>query len=212
MPSLPMVMFNGKMVGGSAGIAYFDSSIPPTPAHTVAIDGVVYPTVTIGNQEWLAEDLKCVVSEDTYIWSEQPKYGYYYSSTELHTGINAMLTSAGLSDWHVPTQSEMITMLDYMKTDKGYSTYQPLYKHVFLTSEVSSSDDCYGLGLMLCGSWDGRSSYQCVTDSGLYCNLGEDSGSNSYPDRMYMSKTGSYGNGSEASTRKYCVRLVKNLS
>ena len=209
MPSLSMVMYNGKMVGGNAGIAVFDGS---TPSHVVTIGGVTYPTVTIGTQEWLAEDLKCVVSEDTYIWSEQPKYGYYYSSTELHTDINAMLTSAGLSDWHVPTQSEMITMLDYMKTDKGYSTYQPLYKHVFLTSEVSSSDDCYGLGLMLCGSWDGRSSYQYVTDSGLYCNLGEDSGSDSYPNRMYMSKTGSYGNGSEAATRKYCVRLVKSLS
>lgn len=206
-----LVMFNGKLVGGSTGIAVFDGGQPPQPPeHTVTIDGVVYPTVTIGNQEWLAEDLRCVISSDTYIWEGHTNYGYYYSAPELHTGINALLESSGLTGWHVPTQADMTELLTFIKNDKGYSSLGDVYQNVFLTSETSRSDDCYGLGLTLCGSWDGRSSYNRVTDAGSYCNLGEDSGTDSYPDRVYISAAGHYGNGSEAITRKYCVRLVKN--
>lgn len=102
------------------------------------IDGNVYRTLTIGNQTWMAENLKTskyndgtfipLVTRDTewnrlatpaYCWyrNDQTKYGNIYGALYNWYAINTgNLCPTG---WHVPTDAEWTILTDYLGGSGG---------------------------------------------------------------------------------------------
>ena len=111
-----------------------------TNSNTISdLDGNVYPTVTIGTQTWMAENLKTTKYNDgtaipnitdntswsaltsgAYCWynndiANKSTLGALYNWHAVNTG---KLAPAG---WHVPTDDEWITLANYVSLNLGAS-------------------------------------------------------------------------------------------
>ena len=170
-------------------------------SRTVTIGGIDYPYVKIGDQYWLAKNLQLDITSSTYHYSP---YGAYYDVTEINSGIASKLASLGITGWHVPTIEEFNTMVDFVVSDTGSSQRRDAGRYL-----LADMDNTYGLSLVRCGSYDGRSGYQHVTDDGSTAIYGERSDDDTYTNRVSIGSS-LYINGNEGTYRKYCIRLVTN--
>ncbi len=96
-------------------------------------DGNVYPTVTIGTQEWMAENLRTTkykngtsiplvtsasawnaLSTPGFCWynNDQPTYGETYGA--LYNWFAVETWNLCPTGWHVPTDAEWTTLTDYL--------------------------------------------------------------------------------------------------
>jgi len=106
-------------------------------------DGNVYQTVKIGNQEWMAENLRVTKYNDgtpipfdtsraTWSSASTPKYCYYQNTTNADTIkrfgaiYNGFVVSSSnskkiaMAGWHVPSDAEWSTLQNYL-TGSGYN-------------------------------------------------------------------------------------------
>lgn len=124
----------------SVGIAYGASFPFKTLEHingVTDIDGNIYPTITIGEQEWMATNLRTKTlnsgiaienitnnsdwlnaSNSAYCWKNNDEtnadlYGAFYNWNAVSTGN---LCPAG---WHVPDNDDWIKLVDFLTFD-GY--------------------------------------------------------------------------------------------
>lgn len=96
-------------------------------------DGNVYKTVKIGNQIWMAENLRylpSVVGPETYSFTTPYYYVYDYNGTDVNAAKKtANYTTYGVlynwtaacsscpSGWHLPTDAEWTELTDYLGGD-----------------------------------------------------------------------------------------------
>lgn len=105
-------------------------------------DGTEYKTCKIGNQIWLAENLKfeldsddCRVYDDDYQYFD--KYGYLYNENALKTAIP--------EGWHLPTRKEWETMIRFAKKD---SRCKDVLSVIASEEWIESSSDKYGFSMV----------------------------------------------------------------
>lgn len=122
-------------VGANQGVIVPGISDANTPSGTTVTDadGNIYQTITIGTQEWLAENLKTtkyndgtpipLVTEDepwsstntpAYCWYEndQSTYGDTYGA--LYNWYTVETGNLCPTGWHVPTDDEWTILTDYL--------------------------------------------------------------------------------------------------
>jgi uncharacterized protein (TIGR02145 family) len=129
----PVNCGNGVQDGDETGVDC-GGGCPPcqtTPSNSVTdADGNVYPTVIIGTQEWMAENLKTTkycngdsipnvaddITFDTGAWVNyqndiqyEEKYGKLYNWYAVNDSRNVCPCG-----WHVPTDAEWTTLTDYL--------------------------------------------------------------------------------------------------
>ena len=123
------------------------------------IDGNIYKTITIGNQTWMAENLKTTkYSDGTLIGTTSPasldifdenfpKYQWVYNGTESNVSTYgrmytwyALTSSCNIcpSDWHIPTDSEWESLIDYLG---GYEVAGSKLKETGLTHWQSPNEE-----------------------------------------------------------------------
>lgn len=131
-------------------------------------DGTEYKTCKIGNQIWLAENLKfeldsddCVAYDEDYQYFD--KYGYLYCENGLEAAIP--------ESWHLPTQKEWETMVRFAKKD---SRCKDVLSVIASEEWIESSSDKYGFSMFPGGMRDcgddfvqlGYSAYFWVREEG----------------------------------------------
>ena len=131
-------------------------------------DGTEYKTCKIGNQIWLAENLKfeldsddCVAYDEDYQYFD--KYGYLYCENGLEAAIP--------EGWHLPTQKEWETMVRFAKKD---SRCKDVLSVIASEEWIESSSDKYGFSMFPGGMRDcgddfvqlGYSAYFWVREEG----------------------------------------------
>jgi uncharacterized protein (TIGR02145 family) len=108
-------------------------------------DSTEYKTCKIGNQVWLAENLKfelnsddCVAYDDDYQYFD--KYGYLYNEKGLEEAIP--------EGWHLPTRKEWETVIRFAKKDSRCKDVLSV-----LASEewIESSSNKYGFSMVAGG-------------------------------------------------------------
>jgi uncharacterized protein (TIGR02145 family) len=126
------VYYVRSYAANSAGISY-GNEITFTSGPLTDVDGNTYNTVTIGNQVWMAENLKVtklndgtpiqLLSEDTdwsstrapaYTWydNNESMYGQAYGAIYNWYAVNTNILCP--TGWHVPGDEEWTTLTDFL--------------------------------------------------------------------------------------------------
>lgn len=111
-------------------------NIEPTTDTLTDIDGNVYKTVKIGNQWWMAENLKVtryrngdaipnVTNNSSWTGLNSGAYCYYDNNGSYDADYGALYNWYAVNDsrniapvgWHMPTDSEWQTLVDYLGGD-----------------------------------------------------------------------------------------------
>lgn len=131
-------------------------------------DGTEYKTCKIGNQVWLAENLKfeldsddCHVYDDDYQYFD--KYGYLYNENALKIAIP--------EGWHLPTRKEWETMIRFAKKD---SRCKDVLSVIASEEWIESSSDKYGFSMFPGGRGDCNEEFELIDFSAhFWCAEGE---------------------------------------
>jgi len=128
---------NNLIVDGNINI---DGEVQPIAKAAVDADGNVYPTVTIGSQVWMAENLRTTkyangdpigtttLPGDTVVYEIDPKYQWPYNGIEGNAAVYGRLyTWYAVTDtrkvcpagFHIPTYNEVDALIMYLETN-GY--------------------------------------------------------------------------------------------
>lgn len=204
------------------------------PPETITIGGRAYRIVTIGNQQWMAENLDYTWSDlkvDQYgvgSYDIQRKTNYYdnnptlysqygrlydwYAADHLNSNLATIIGSRLASDgWHVPSPTDFDTLVTYAG---GSSTAGTKLKATSGWSGRGGTDD-YGF-TWLPGGTTGNSGGQIEYYRGgqwgfIWAISASSSSSTVYPYAAYFDEAGcntrSMNKGDEVS-----IRLVRNLT
>ena len=119
-----------------SGCSKSSSSTQSTTGTVTDIDGNVYPTVTIGNQVWMAANLKTTkyrngtvipVVTDSIQWSTLTTAASCYANNDLNKvsiygrfynfyAVTDSLNNIAPTGWHVPTDADWTTLINYLGT------------------------------------------------------------------------------------------------
>jgi uncharacterized protein (TIGR02145 family) len=96
-----ILTFHGKTISGPSGTGIVMVK-EPEPVQGVTIGGRIYRTVTIGNQEWLAENLDYKFNGCDIGPSDTPSTpaAWYYDNDEATYGIDGTRKCGLLYNWH----------------------------------------------------------------------------------------------------------------
>lgn len=161
------------------------------PANVVRILGDEYRYVKIGDQYWLAQNLK--YTEDDLDYIENDTYGIYYSTDAL-VRVNELLADSG---WHIATEHDFYELgCTVNGGEPGEDDRYNAEDHCFafpelpiskLWSVASGGTDEYGLALDKCGEYEGGVEYGVGIGDTLvmYCNESAAQGHGSYTSKIW---------------------------
>jgi len=187
-----------------------------TPAVTVTdIDGNIYSTVTIGNQVWLAENLKVTKYRDgtpitnvtdAATWGNLTTEAYCYynnnSGNEADT-YGAMYNWYALSDirniapegWHVSTDEEWSELIDYLGGDNIAGSKLAGNADLWNDGGLENDSEFGTTGFTaLPGGyrWNGNGNYENMGNMGYFWSATENSSTSGWFRKMHFTTTSIY--------------------
>lgn len=194
---------------------------------SVVIGGRTYKTVTIGNQEWLAENLdykfegleigeeeSLVKAIANYYDGDEATYGRYgnrygllynWKAVDYIEQNKATLLPSG---WHVPTESEWTTLL----TAVGGASVAGAKLKSFSDWSSGNGDDPYGMSIYPCGDYSTViNEYENINVKTWFWTATENSASNNAEYVSFSAGDDAHQDHNPKSVG-YSVRLVRTIS
>jgi uncharacterized protein (TIGR02145 family) len=141
-------------------------------SYTDLRDNTIYKTIIIGNQEWMAENLKYAPSTGNY-WaydnnaSNVETYGYLYDAETA-----SLIAPQG---WHLPSDTEWETLKNYINNDGHMETEGTALKATSGWGGDGNGTDVYGFSALPGGFRNGLGNFLDMGSKGLWW------GSTKYP-------------------------------
>lgn len=222
-----ILTFNGKTISGPSGTGIVMIK-EPKPVQGVTIGGRTYRTVTIGNQEWMAENLDYKFSGLTfrdgvdgneidrnanlaqavyYDYDEATygvngnKYGLLYNWKAVNYLNNNLSALDVPSGWHLPTRAEWNSLVSAVGENPGTKL-----KSTTGWSSGAGTDD-YGFSAAPAGEWS-----LGFYNVGSFANFWTPESNGSFAWYRCIDTETSVYNDNSNQYFGYSVRLVKNLT
>ncbi len=201
---------NGVLSATKTKTDYIMVTNSPFGSFTDSRDNTVYQTVTIGNQVWMAENLKylpSVVGSGTGSETAPYYYVYAYDGTDVNAakatanyqtyGVlynwSAAMNGAGSSaanpsgvrgvcpdGWHLPSDAEWTELEDYISDDGHNGTEGTALKSTSGWNSNGNGTDNYGFTALPCGSRSDDGSFNGVGSNGNWWSATEYNSSRAY--------------------------------
>jgi len=219
--------FNGTtsqtaISGGSVGLGQWSCG------QNITYNGYAYPTVLIGTQCWLAENLQTTLKPDgsaltSYCYSPggcASPWGRLYdwnvtmNGATTATGCGAKIQGICPSGWHIPSDYTGCANDDFylLSTYLGGDSVSGGHMKETGTAHWSSGntgDNNSGFTGVGAGRWDGSSFVQ-RPDSGYFQTSFQNDGSSAFVRSLYYSTTSLYRSSAIMKTNGLSVRCVKD--
>jgi uncharacterized protein (TIGR02145 family) len=140
------------------GTVYSDEKIFTTGGSVSDIDGNVYPTVKIGEQIWMAENLKTSryqngdpiltnLSEKDWKNSGKGAFVYYDDDTSNNNLFGKLYNWYAVMDkrkicpvgWHIPADTEVRTLMNFLKKN-NYTHKSLLYNKTWSVNDLNNAE------------------------------------------------------------------------
>jgi uncharacterized protein (TIGR02145 family) len=164
-------------------------------------DGKTYKTVTIGNQEWMAENLAYKPSSGKYWAYDDNKknvdtYGYLY---DWETACNVCPTG-----WHLPSHEEWTQLTDFV----GSNPSVKLKAKEGWKSNGNGTDD-YGFSALPGGSRRYTGAFSNIAKDGAWWSSTETGSSDAW-NRVMIPSNGKVFNIDDSKRNGFSVRCIKD--
>jgi len=195
---------NGNLIQRGANKFIYRNYDKPTP---------VFPSVQIGNQIWMSENLQIndngvgIITVQSVVAN-----GYEFGPQTYYTSEAAIRVASNIEGWHLPTPEEFTTLRSYIES-QGYNDTKP-FRITYGWSQNQGTNET-GLSILPIGAI--RVEYPSV---GTPVALGDEcslrttyvNGSNSTVNFMYGNYIGGFANFTYTWPAKYyiAVRLIKD--
>jgi uncharacterized protein (TIGR02145 family) len=179
----------------------FDTLIDPR-------DGNVYRTVKIGNQVWMAENLRYKIEDSWCCYNDDAncqKYGRLYTWKAAKKACSA--------EWHLPSREEWRELVRAVDPDAqedwdDNNVAGKKLKSITGWDENYGTDE-YGFSALPCGCRYSGGNFEDVGYYGIWWTATEDESDRAYLQGMYY-KYDNVGEGSNDKSNGYLVRCVKD--
>ena len=220
-----MTLLNIKLSNGTKRLVKYKA---PNKG-TVVIGGRTYPTVKIGNQWWMAENLDWKIDGITigsdYITATEP-HAWYYNNDESAYGVNgnkygllynwyciSIISQLIPTKWRVPSTSNFDSLFS---STGGSSIAGKHLKSVTgwddLDGVPGNGDNLYGFNALPVGLYDGNT-FSWINKSAVYWTSNEDQSNIDFALRAYLNRTDiAYNSVSTAKGLAFSLRLVKDAT
>ncbi|MEA3316716.1 MAG: FISUMP domain-containing protein [Bacteroidota bacterium] len=191
--------------------AYIDQMLIQAGLYIKDIDGNVYEIVTIGDQVWMAENLKVtqevngtaidLVTDDTE-WANlgdndtDKAYCYYMNSADSAAKYGALYTYAAAKDacptgWHLPSDAEWTELTDYLAANGHSGTEGTALKATSGWNGSGNGTDDYDFSALPGGyRYDYDGAFDSVGNLGYWWSSTESSSSDAYYRYLYYNFSG----------------------
>lgn len=201
-----ILKFNGSYLKAGGGVL-----TKQIGTGTAVIGGREYPTVVIGNQEWLAENLDYAF-ETTYTDS----YYTYYDNSDTYKDRGLLYNHYAATDlnqnratlcpgWHVPTVAEFETLIAYIGDGAGTK----LKSTTGWANDGNGTDD-FGFNGRPGGYYNyGGTGYNALDYQAVYWTQNSYSNTQRYT-RVLLYNNDSFVSGLQDKLSRCSIRLIKD--
>jgi len=215
-----MYVYNDGNITAKISLKYTDSITYKLNDDTYVTDydGNYYVTVTIGDQVWMAENLNTTHYNDgatipfgTYTWYnlDENSYSRFYGA--LYKGLTISTNKLCPSGWHVPTNEEWTTLIDFAggSDSAAIKLKQASTLYWYPEADATQADNEYGFTALPGGYRQADGDFDYANTGGIWWSSTPGATNTLLVHGLYFDRD-DVGYGEADTERSHSVRCIKD--